>query len=101
MLTDDEKREAIFAFTMELHRFLHQQNHPYRGGKVWEVDYALAEAILYQLTSCMVNNCVEMVFEGEYLMVYQDCYDCGAKNCYINMLPEVLKRFKRIWRNML
>ena len=93
------KNELVKEFVQELQKFLHYQNHPYRNDKVWEVDYALAEGILYNLTSSMINNCVEFVFEDGYLIVYQDCYNCGAKNCYVERLPMVLREFKKIWRS--
>ena len=94
-----KKKELVQKFVRDLHTFLHYQNHPYRDGRVWEVDYGKAEGILYVLTSSMINNCVEFVFEDGYLVVYQDCYNCGANKCYVERLPEVLKEFKRVWRS--
>lgn len=92
-----EKAKAVEEFEEQLNHFIYYEVHSWKFEEMG-VDLMLAQQILYMLTSSMINNCVEFVFDGEDLHVYQDCYDCGRTECYILDLPDVLKKFKKIWR---
>lgn len=89
----------IETFNDELFHFLYYQNHVYRFDN-YDVDLELAEQILYQLTSAMMNNCVEFVFMKDGIISYKDCYKCSSNPCNMEYLGDVLKAFKKMWRGM-
>lgn len=87
----------IVEFEQQLHNFLNKETHQHRH-KLYEVDMDLVVGYLNYLSKVYLNNCYEFDHQGDSLMVFLDCYQCGMDDCAKTKLDYLLKEFKKLYR---